>query len=533
MKFRILNIALSFCALCLVSCLEDDMAKPRTLAEFTQMNVENGTVTIDRDSRTVSIELDELGDLSQVKVTSFSLNDRAYFADGVLPEVLDLTVPYKVTLAMYYDFEWTISASQNVSRYVKCANQVGSAFFDVERREAHVYVSKSQRLRDLVISDMKLELEGARILSTTGIEVEAGESVEKTRPCSFPMQLDCTVKRTFLVKTRGGEEVVWSLTAIPKDVPAQITSVAAWCWSADVKATFDGASEVPAIMYKAKSAADWITVPSDKVTVDGVNVSATIGELTEASDYHVKLTIGGKDVSEQSFITDTPRQIPNLNFDDWWLSGKVWYPYAEGTPDSEKFWDSANPGAAGFIGSSTYPETEDVVKGTAAKMESKYAAIAFAAGNLYIGKFGKVEGIGAILDWGAEFTSMPAAMKGYFKYTPKAIDKTKPPYDNMIGKTDKCQIQIFLTDWDAPFVINTTAGQFVDIANDPHIIAFGRMETDETVTEYREFTIPLEYRSYRKPKYVVVSCCASSLGDYFTGGVGSTLLVDEFELIYK
>ena len=51
-------------------------------------------------------------------------------------------------------------------------------------------------------------------------------------------------------------------------------------------------------------------------------------------------------------------------------------------------------GAAGFIGSSTVPETEDVVKGTAARMESKYAAIAFAAGNLYIGKFGKVEGIG-------------------------------------------------------------------------------------------------------------------------------------------
>ena len=211
----------------------------------------------------------------------------------------------------------------------------------------------------------------------------------------------------------------------------------------------------------------------------------------------------------------------------------MWYPYAEGAPDSDKYWDSANTGAAGFIGSSTVPETEDVVKGTAARMESKYAAIAFAAGNLYIGKFGKVEGIGAILDWGKEFTSMPAAMKGYFKYLPKAIDKSKPPYDNMIGKTDKCQIQIFLTDWDAPFTINTTAGQFVDLANDPHIIAFGRLETDETVTEYREFTIPLEYRSYRKPKYVVVSCCASYLGDYFTGGVGSTLWVDEFELIYK
>lgn len=534
MKYRILNIfTLLVSVSCLYSCMDYDMAKPRTLAEFTDFQVENASnVTISRDDRTVHVELTEAADLSQVKVTSFTLNKNSRFSGAGLPEVLDLTEPYKITLAMYYDFEWTITATQKVNRYVKCVNQVGDAFFDVERREAFVYVSKSQRLKNLTINAIKLELEGSQVLSTTGMVPTPEGTETETLPCVFPMVLDCTVKRTFLVQTRDGQ-VEWSLTAIPKDVPAQITSVAAWCWSADVKAMFDGASEVPTIMYKERSAADWSAVPMDRVSVEGVNITATITELTEATEYAVALVMGGKVISEQTFTTDTPRQIPNLSFDDWWLSGKVWYPYAEGAPDSEKYWDSANPGAAGFIGSSTYPELEDVVKGKAAKMESKYAAIAFAAGNLYIGKFGKVEGIGAILDWGKEFTSMPAAMKGYFKYIPKPIDKSKPPYDNMIGKTDKCQIQIFLTDWDAPFLINTTAAQFVDIANDPHIIAFGRMETDETVAEYREFTIPLEYRTYRKPKYVVVSCCASSLGDYFTGGVGSTLFVDEFELIYK
>lgn len=528
MKFRILNIALSFCTLCLVSCLEDDMAKPRTLAEFTQMNVENGTVTIDRDSRTVSIELDELGDLSQVRITSFSLNDKAYFTDGVLPDVLDLTVPYKVTLAMYYDFEWTISASQNVSRYVKCANQVGSAFFDVERREAHVYVSKSQRLRDLVISDMKLELEGARILSTTGIEVEAGESVEKTRPCSFPMQLDCTVKRTFLVKTRGGDEVVWSLTAIPKDVPAQITAIAPWCWSADVKATFDGTSAAPVIKYKPKTAADWSEVSSDKVTVDGINVNASIEGLEQGTEYEVKLVFNGRELPQQTFVTGVPEQLYNLNFDDW-ADDKT--PYTSGY---EGIWDTANPGTSMLNIAPTVQETEDVVSGSAVRMQSVYK-MKFAAGNIYVGKFNSVDfsSLGATLFWGYEFDAMPSAMKGYYKYSPKNIDYAAPAYESLRGKPDKCQIQIFLTDWDDRFLINTGANQFVDVYNDPHIIAFGRLESDETVTEYKEFTIPLEYRSFRKPKYIVVSCCASSLGDYFTGGVGSTLLVDEFELIYK
>ena len=34
------------------------------------------------------------------------------------------------------------------------------------------------------------------------------------------------------------------------------------------------------------------------------------------------------------------------------------------------------------------------------------------------------------------------------------------------------------------------------------------------------------------PTYIVISAAASRYGDYFTGGRGSTLYVDEFEFIY-
>ena len=41
------------------------------------------------------------------------------------------------------------------------------------------------------------------------------------------------------------------------------------------------------------------------------------------------------------------------------------------------------------------------------------------------------------------------------------------------------------------------------------------------------------YRSNtRIPKYIVVAGASSRYGDYFTGGRGSVLLIDEFELIY-
>jgi hypothetical protein len=44
--------------------------------------------------------------------------------------------------------------------------------------------------------------------------------------------------------------------------------------------------------------------------------------------------------------------------------------------------------------------------------------------------------------------------------------------------------------------------------------------------------MPLVYRNGRTPKYIVIVGAASRYGDYFTGGKGSVLKLDEFELIY-
>jgi hypothetical protein len=98
---------------------------------------------------------------------------------------------------------------------------------------------------------------------------------------------------------------------------------------------------------------------------------------------------------------------------------------------------------------------------------------------------------------------------------------------------DRCQIQVILADWDTPFRVNTNAGEFVDVQNDPHIIAHAMLESDVATDGYQEFELELEYRDMtRTPKYVVISACGSYLGDYFTGGTGSLMYVDEFEFVY-
>ena len=536
-------LSFSLVAALAVACFPNDMSLPRILAQFTKLDVEGALeTTIDPETRTVSLVVNEEVELSALSVKTVELNEKASFKKGSFPTTLDLTSPMEVMLTMYQDYWWTIKATQPVERYVYCANQIGEAEFDVQNRVAKVYVSQSQRLDMLEVLDMKLERIGSVVTSTTAAELvntQTGEVSQVTRECQFPMVLNCDVKRTFNVAFQG-ENIPWTLYAIPVEVAAEIKGIDARCYYAEVIAVFGGGENaVPVFEYKKADDLEWIAVPEESVAVDGINISVMIHGLEMSTDYLVRIIANDEVLPEVSFRTCADSQLYNSSFDEWWQDDKVWYPYAKGAYPT--VWDSANPGAAKFIGSSTYPtddivgtDVQDGVVRKAAEMVSRNAAVAFAAGNLYVGKFGRVQGIGAILDWGTEFTDKPTALKGYYKYSPAIISHAKEPYLDLIGKAvDKCQIQIFLTDWDTPFVVNTTAGQFVDFQNDEHIIAYGKLESDETVTDYRQFQIDLDYRDKtRTPKYIVISCCASYLGDYFTGGEGSKLVVDEFELVY-
>lgn len=509
------------------SCLfENDMAYPDVKAEILSFAVEGQkTVTIDPDERTVSVVLDERADISHLKLIGMTFNDEATLLEP-LPEYLDLSDTLKILLRTYADYEWKISASQPIARFISVDNQVGETEFDVNSRTALVYVSESQELSKVRFVEMKLEPEGSVVSTTTGV---GADGVSETIACTFPMELDCIHRRIFTVMD-GDTSVDWSVKVLKKRISQQITNVEAWCYHAKVYGLFTGNS-IPQLQYRKAVDQEWIV--AENANVAGVGITADITGLEAGTEYVVRVEEDGSFSAEWTFTTENPLQIANMDFDQWHLDGKIWYPYAQGA--TVKAWDSANPGAATFIGSSTTPEETFVIEGKAARLESKYAVIAFAAGNIYTGAFGKIAGVGAELDWGVPFAGRPAALKGYYAYAPKRIDKAKAPHEDKLGQLDKCQILVFLTDWDSPFRINTTKGEFVDLDNDPSIIALGKIESDEdTGGEYREFTLPLEYRDKtRKPKYAVIACCASYLGDYFTGGVGSLMYVDEFEFIYE
>ncbi len=540
-------ICLLITAVSLTSCLmKNDMSYPIIKAEILEFAVEEQlSATIDNATRTVSVVLSETADPKAQKLTAFRYTEDA--KSSGLPEVLDLTAPVKLTLSIYQDYEWTIVATQPIERYVRCSNQVGDAEFNLKEKQVLVYVNAAQDLASVEFTDMKLEPESSEILTTTGMTPKndgSGEVEEKTEEVYFPLSLNCVMQRTFKVVDRGVESV-WTLTVEQKSVDLEIKGVA-WCYHADVIATYSQ-SAAPVLQYKKLSDKNWTDVAD--LSVEGINITASIGGLRAGTDYVAKLVEGEREAVWE-FKTGKPQQLPNMSFDDWTCDNPtsdkiVWYPDLN---KENPIWDTANGGAAKFIGSLTsrtpsLAEVEAdqkgfVISGNAVRMESKDAVIAFAAGNIYTGKFGKISGLsGAELDWGTPFTGRPRALKGYYAYSPKKIDNdkyVKPPFEHLKNTMDKCQILAILTDWDAPFHVNTNIGQFVDIENDPGIIACGVLESDEdTRGEYREFTLELEYRRpFDTPKYVVVVACSSYRGNFFTGALGSVMYVDQFEFLY-
>jgi hypothetical protein len=75
---------------------------------------------------------------------------------------------------------------------------------------------------------------------------------------------------------------------------------------------------------------------------------------------------------------------------------------------------------------------------------------------------------------------------------------------------------------------------YVDLETHSSVVARGIRNCGDTEGNFKEIVLPITYRSTeRVPSHVVVTFTSSYLGDYFTGGEGSTMWADEFEFIYN
>ena len=275
---------------------------------------------------------------------------------------------------------------------------------------------------------------------------------------------------------------------------------------------------------------------------------------------------------------DVGRALPGGGFDEWSSVGTgarpILNPWAEGAVFGDtRWWDTGNEGVTTLKPSNTTPTEPGEgcpanPGGRAARLETIYAVLKVAGGNIYFGKFGGLSNLNAKVEMGHPWQDKPKKLRGWYKYFPQPINQVHGSYialhpygftrDQWMGKMDSLHVSIAL--WaspdgtDVPFVVNTDSSNsgknYVDITRGSEgVIAWGSFISGEEQAAWKEFEITLDYL---KPEYLgstplpthtrlIVQATASKHCNYFiagtTGGgpdgkTGSLMYVDEFELVY-
>ena len=286
--------------------------------------------------------------------------------------------------------------------------------------------------------------------------------------------------------------------------------------------------------------------------------SATIASSLVASCYILNedgatLTVDGKLFYDAGNSPSSPNimydsQLPYSNFDNWFKGMNDADVIGE-SGSSNNVWDTGN-GNESKIGTAmtgynpTTPETTTVVAGKACKMFSVYINYLgglvkkFAAGNVYLGELTGLSGLsGAKMTFGIPSEGrLPVAVTGYYNYQPGTIDYINN--EKKTGGTDSMDLYIALAT--KQYSVDTNddtsypGGSASDLANDPNIVAYGRLTSSETTDGYSPFYIELTYKDSNfipsGDLYLLITATSSKDGAQFTGSTSSVLYLDELNL---
>lgn len=519
MKKALFYISIPALALATAGCIKNDIPYPRIQPNFLTFNVEGQTrgTAIDSATRSVTVYLPETVDIYNVNVSDYTLSPGASMVSGDFSQPINLSKPYDVVLHLYQDWTWRITASQEIERYFTVSGQVGTSVIDVPGRRVVASVTKKTSLSSVLVESIKLGAEGSTMLP----DLE-GKHVDFTNPVKVEV-------------TEWGRTSIWTIFVEQSESDITTERIDAWTNVAWVYGSGE-ADKTNGVEYRIKGDTEWTKVSQNDIVSDGGSFYARILHLSPATTYEGRVysdDIFGETIE---FTTGTAAQVPNSSLDDWWLDGKIWNPWTEG---GEQYWDTGNKGAT-TLGASNSVPTDDTSSGQgwAAKLETKFIGIGalgkLAAGNLFAGRYVKTEGTNGILSFGRPFTQRPTKMRGYFKYNSSPINYVSSEWTNLKGQPDSCIVWVALIDSDQPCEIRTNPkNRKLFDENDPEVIAYGKMEYGQTVTDYIPFEFELEYKSTsRIPKYILITASASKYGDYFTGGTGSILYLDDLQLLY-
>lgn len=340
---------------------------------------------------------------------------------------------------------------------------------------------------------------------------------------SFDITVDQTIHQyhvTLEIPTVSKDLVTSNISSDPSKVWGQFAYLSGACNLAEITSPVQ-------FRYREQGTSEWTVV--DAVREEETNrYSAKVSPLKFNTTYEYGIVCGNQAGETCSFTTESFVEIPNLGFDNWAQNGKNWYPNSDA---SNSYWATGNEGVTTVGSSNSVPvEGSDARTGKAAKLETvTVALVGYAAGNLLIGNYStKLDDMAASVEFGRPYQgARPVKLTGYYKYTPgTSMNKNgKIPSDRKLT-VDECDI-------------------YVKLWSGEEMIAESHFVTNETVSTYTRFELPIEYTDKTKhPDKITIVATSSRYGGEFEGSgmfgtkvvgqvsAGSTLWVDDFELSY-
>lgn len=235
--------------------------------------------------------------------------------------------------------------------------------------------------------------------------------------------------------------------------------------------------------------------------VEGLNTNTTYYVRMRA--YNANGQSGNSAMKE--FNTRAKNVLPNMNMEEWIQYQNYESPYPEGV------WTSANKVVD--LNPDVYPQllfmSDDAHSGNyAAKAVTNEAiGMPLLTGSLSTGIFNvDLNNPLESMIIGVPYKSRPVRFQGWYKYIP--VDG------------DSCEIRTSLTRW------NFTTGEREKVGEAIY-------RTTDTIADYTFFDLEFEYFLSGDPDTIDMVFAASAGGEYFLGGVGSTIYADDFDLIFE
>ena len=559
-----------FSALALASCIKNDLPKPVVDLYIASLDVEgtNGNIVLDRSTYTATIPLAEETDIEavQFKTITFGSNvvtninftaddSKIIVSKDLNGKVVNMSQPEYIDLSYFQTYTWKIIATQTINRIWTVDGQIGETEWDLEGHRAIV-----KRRQDRPLNEVK----------TTEVRFGPRTTYDYPEIAAMPTDFDNADKSRTITVSAHGRSTIWKLVIVPTLAEPEFRHVEAGANVLWIKANAIDGSDI-IFKYRKKGEKQWIDTKAEWYAKDLHNpynryeqgfVKAVIRGLETGTTYEVQ---GWANTQTDEGLSEIPSKIfevttlslyhmPNSDMEQWTQKGVCWYPSSS---VDDLFWGTGNPGGtivSNVENNLTFPaykaDNEDNVPSqsmgkASAYMRSKFVAgFKFAAGNLFVGHYGKTQGTNATVYFGRPLTEdiKPVALRFKTKYSRGNINYIgDSSLASKEGSKDLTKVFICLTDWDEPYCVDSAnQATFFDPRTASGVLGLGYFDSDnnpellvENTEQWHTMTIPIEYKDFdTKAKQLVVTFTCSGYGDYFTGSDASWMYVDDIELLY-